>query len=183
MRKTRPRPTTADARRVPRDRSHSAALAVRRDLRVLRRAVGPQSRAEDRLPRLAQHGRDREHRLPEPAAVSLSQPRPAMPADCNEAQTTTAASRVRTRCWSTTTRTPPRRASGTTRATSTTRSRCRRKFTLNVGVRYDRYSSFLPEQGNPGTGPFATPNIFPYKGEETTRSTRRSCRASRRFTT
>ena len=40
-----------------------------------------------------------------------------------------------------------------------------RKFTLNVGVRYDRYSSFLPEQGNPGTGPFATPNIFPYQGE------------------
>ena len=40
-----------------------------------------------------------------------------------------------------------------------------RKFTLNVGVRYDRYSSFLPEQGNPGTGPFATANIFPYQGE------------------
>ena len=32
-------------------------------------------------------------------------------------------------------------------------------------MRYDRYSSFLPEQGNPGTGPFATKNIFPYKGE------------------
>ena len=41
-----------------------------------------------------------------------------------------------------------------------------RKLTLNVGVRYDRYSSFLPEQGNPGTGPFATPNIYPYKGED-----------------
>jgi hypothetical protein len=41
-----------------------------------------------------------------------------------------------------------------------------RKLTLNVGVRYDRYSSFLPEQGNPGTGPFATQNIFPYKGED-----------------
>ena len=40
-----------------------------------------------------------------------------------------------------------------------------RKLTLNVGVRYDRYSSFLPEQGNPGTGPFATKNIFAYKGE------------------
>ena len=40
------------------------------------------------------------------------------------------------------------------------------KMTLNVGVRYDRYSSFLPEQGNPGTGPFATKNIFPYKGED-----------------
>jgi hypothetical protein len=39
------------------------------------------------------------------------------------------------------------------------------KLTLNVGVRYDRYSSFLPEQGNPGTGPFATKNIFEYKGE------------------
>jgi hypothetical protein len=37
-----------------------------------------------------------------------------------------------------------------------------RKLTLNVGVRYDRYSSFLPEQGNPGTGPFATENIYPY---------------------
>ncbi|MEY4634344.1 MAG: hypothetical protein RJA55_142 [Acidobacteriota bacterium] len=41
-----------------------------------------------------------------------------------------------------------------------------RKLTLNVGVRYDRYSSFLPEQGNPGTGPFATENIFAAKGEE-----------------
>jgi hypothetical protein len=40
------------------------------------------------------------------------------------------------------------------------------KFTLNVGVRYDRYSSFLPEQGNPGTGPFATTNIYPYQGED-----------------
>ena len=40
------------------------------------------------------------------------------------------------------------------------------KLTLNVGVRYDRYSSFLPEQGNPGTGPFATKNIFEYKGED-----------------
>jgi hypothetical protein len=41
-----------------------------------------------------------------------------------------------------------------------------RKFTLNIGVRYDRYSSFLPEQGNPGTGPFAQQNIFPYRGED-----------------
>ena len=39
------------------------------------------------------------------------------------------------------------------------------KLTLNLGVRFDRYSSFLPEQGNPGTGPFATKNIFEYKGE------------------
>jgi hypothetical protein len=37
-----------------------------------------------------------------------------------------------------------------------------RKMTVNVGLRYDRYSSFLPEQGNPGTGPFATRNIYPY---------------------
>jgi hypothetical protein len=41
-----------------------------------------------------------------------------------------------------------------------------RQLTLNVGVRWDRYSSFLPEQGNPGTGPFATTNIYPYRGEE-----------------
>jgi len=34
-------------------------------------------------------------------------------------------------------------------------------LTLNVGVRFDRYSSWLPEQGNPGTGPFATLNVFP----------------------
>jgi Carboxypeptidase regulatory-like domain len=40
------------------------------------------------------------------------------------------------------------------------------KLTLNVGVRFDRYSSFLPEQGNPGTGPFATTNIFAYRGED-----------------
>ena len=41
-----------------------------------------------------------------------------------------------------------------------------RQLTLNVGVRWDRYSSFLPEQGNPGTGPFATRNIFEYRGED-----------------
>ena len=41
-----------------------------------------------------------------------------------------------------------------------------KQFTLNLGVRYDRYSSFLPEQGNSGTGPFATRNIFAYKGED-----------------
>jgi Carboxypeptidase regulatory-like domain/TonB dependent receptor len=35
------------------------------------------------------------------------------------------------------------------------------KLTLNAGVRFDRYSSWLPEQGNPGTGPWATPVIFP----------------------
>ena len=33
------------------------------------------------------------------------------------------------------------------------------QLTLNAGVRFDRYSSWLPEQGNPGTGPWATPNI------------------------
>ncbi|MBI1875733.1 MAG: TonB-dependent receptor [Acidobacteria bacterium] len=41
-----------------------------------------------------------------------------------------------------------------------------RQFTFNVGLRYDRYSSFLPEQGNPGSGPFATRNIVEYKGED-----------------
>jgi carboxypeptidase family protein len=33
------------------------------------------------------------------------------------------------------------------------------QLTLNAGIRFDRYSSWLPEQGNPGTGPWATPNI------------------------
>jgi len=36
-----------------------------------------------------------------------------------------------------------------------------RKLTVNVGVRYDRYGSWLPEQGNPGTGPYASPRIYP----------------------
>jgi len=35
------------------------------------------------------------------------------------------------------------------------------QWTLNAGVRFDRYSSWLPEQGNPGTGPFATARIYP----------------------
>ncbi|MGE0044062.1 MAG: TonB-dependent receptor [Vicinamibacterales bacterium] len=39
------------------------------------------------------------------------------------------------------------------------------KLTLNVGVRWDRYSSFLPEQGNPGTGPFADERIIAAQGE------------------
>jgi hypothetical protein len=36
-----------------------------------------------------------------------------------------------------------------------------RKLTLNVGIRFDRYASWLPEQGNPGTGPFATEFLYP----------------------
>jgi len=36
-----------------------------------------------------------------------------------------------------------------------------RKLTLNMGLRFDRYASALPEQGNPGTGPFATKNLYP----------------------
>ncbi len=36
-----------------------------------------------------------------------------------------------------------------------------KRLTLNAGVRYDRYASWLPEQGNPGTGPFATARIYP----------------------
>ncbi len=39
------------------------------------------------------------------------------------------------------------------------------KLNVNLGVRFDRYSSFLPEQGNPGTGPFATTNIYPYTND------------------
>src|SRR5688572_31490936 len=35
------------------------------------------------------------------------------------------------------------------------------QLTLNAGVRFDHYSSWLPEQGNPGTGPFAVANIYP----------------------
>jgi hypothetical protein len=41
-----------------------------------------------------------------------------------------------------------------------------KQLTVNAGVRFDRYSSFLPEQGNPGTGPFATRNVYEYRGEE-----------------
>jgi outer membrane receptor for Fe3+-dicitrate len=36
-----------------------------------------------------------------------------------------------------------------------------RRLTVNAGVRFDRYSSWLPEQGNPGTGPFSIQNVFP----------------------
>jgi hypothetical protein len=36
-----------------------------------------------------------------------------------------------------------------------------RKLTVNAGLRYDHYTSYLPEQGNPGLGPFATKNIIP----------------------
>jgi hypothetical protein len=41
-----------------------------------------------------------------------------------------------------------------------------RQLTLNVGVRWDRYSSYLPEQGNPGTGPWATARTFEYRGPD-----------------
>src|SRR5205814_4101761 len=36
-----------------------------------------------------------------------------------------------------------------------------RKLTVNFGVRLDHYTSKLPEQGNPGTGPFGVRNIYP----------------------
>jgi outer membrane receptor protein involved in Fe transport len=36
-----------------------------------------------------------------------------------------------------------------------------RKLTLNVGLRYDRYSSWLPEQGNNGDGPYSVRLIYP----------------------
>lgn len=39
-----------------------------------------------------------------------------------------------------------------------------KQLTLNVGVRWDRYASDLPEQGNPGTGPFATAVNYPSRG-------------------
>ena len=35
------------------------------------------------------------------------------------------------------------------------------RLTLNLGLRFDRYTSFTPEQGNPGTGPFATKITYP----------------------
>jgi len=35
-----------------------------------------------------------------------------------------------------------------------------RKLTLNLGVRYDRYNSWYPAQGNPGTGPWASNTFF-----------------------
>lgn len=36
-----------------------------------------------------------------------------------------------------------------------------RKLTVNAGLRLDHYSSWLPEQGNPGIGPWSTRRIFP----------------------
>ncbi len=36
-----------------------------------------------------------------------------------------------------------------------------RKLTINVGARMDHYSSWLPEQGNYGTGPWSTKNFIP----------------------
>ncbi len=37
----------------------------------------------------------------------------------------------------------------------------RGRVTVNAGLRFDRYSSWLPAQGNPGTGPFATALLYP----------------------
>lgn len=39
-----------------------------------------------------------------------------------------------------------------------------RKLTVNAGVRVDHYTSFLPQQGNPGEGPWAVKRIFPARG-------------------
>ncbi len=37
-----------------------------------------------------------------------------------------------------------------------------RKLTLNVGVRWDHSSSFLPAQGNSGSGPYGQTQVIPY---------------------
>ncbi len=39
-------------------------------------------------------------------------------------------------------------------------------LTISFGVRWDRYTSWLPEQGNSGVGPFATARIFPAQGPD-----------------
>lgn len=36
-----------------------------------------------------------------------------------------------------------------------------RRLTVNLGLRYDRYASWLPEQGNDGSGPFASQRVYP----------------------
>ena len=36
-----------------------------------------------------------------------------------------------------------------------------RQLTINFGARVDHYSSWLPQQGNPGTGPWSTKRIYP----------------------
>jgi len=38
-----------------------------------------------------------------------------------------------------------------------------RRLTVNLGLRFDRYTGYLPEQGNPGTGWFSTKQEFPYR--------------------
>ncbi len=41
-----------------------------------------------------------------------------------------------------------------------------RNLTVSLGLRWDRYSSWLPEQGNNGSGPFATKSLFPARGPD-----------------
>lgn len=38
-----------------------------------------------------------------------------------------------------------------------------RRLTVNMGLRFDRYNTYLPESGNPGTGPFSVKTIYPYR--------------------
>ena len=41
-----------------------------------------------------------------------------------------------------------------------------RNLTVSLGVRWDRYTSWLPEQGNDGAGPFASVALFPARGPD-----------------
>ena len=41
-----------------------------------------------------------------------------------------------------------------------------RNLTVSFGFRYDRYTSWLPEQGNSGVGPFATKKLFAARGPD-----------------
>src|SRR5262249_34960013 len=54
-----------------------------------------------------------------------------------------------------------------------------RKLTINAGIRFDHYSSWLPEQGNPGEGPWSVKKIYAARGgDEFPRYTRWSPRLS-----
>jgi hypothetical protein len=35
-----------------------------------------------------------------------------------------------------------------------------KNFTFNLGLRFDRYAGYYPQQGNPGTGPYAEKTVF-----------------------
>ncbi len=143
--------TTYTLGRIPRAVSQADPLGLQRDLELVHEHQEHEPRDQVRVSGVLQHQRRRNVRLSQPADLSLSKP----------ARATLTCSRdlIQSRC--STTRISRTRGVNFNSWFVNDMITLTPRLTLNAGIRFDRYGSWLPEQGNPGTGPYATKNIYP----------------------